>query len=178
MIDPGDYIVDLRHRNADVSGKLTGGMLYTMAKTDRRYFSLPGQGPAIHRHRIDIVEMDYVRTTAFHFPAHGNQNRHRTQGAHDPSNPQRICNGLPQAIFFGNLKISDGARTIATDLDHVDSVGSAIDRAPTIGSYLDFRNNLQLVSDSLSNYFGCPEPFCVDVEKTDLGICQLRKRQN
>ena len=55
MIDPGYDIVDLRHRDANVIGEFAGGVLYTVAETDRCYFSRPTSGPTIHGHRIDVV---------------------------------------------------------------------------------------------------------------------------
>ena len=149
--------------------------MYTVAESDRLNLCGLTQGPAVHRHRVDIVEMNHLGAEPFHVLAQVDQNGDRTHRPHDSTNAKGVCDGLAQTVALGDLKIGNRARAIAADLDHVDRVGSAFERARAIGRHFDGARSPKSLGDPPRNDFGCLETILIDVIQADLRVDELGK---
>src|SRR5690606_3208307 len=55
VVDPGAGVIDLLDRHADVSGKLGRRALNAVAQAHRPDAADAVDGPAVHRHRVDVI---------------------------------------------------------------------------------------------------------------------------
>src|SRR4051794_15709540 len=62
VIDTSAVVGNLLKRHADVAGELCCRALYAVAESDGLDAAGARDGPAIHRHRVDIVEQRRIRT--------------------------------------------------------------------------------------------------------------------
>src|SRR5262245_9754653 len=126
MVDARYDVVDFFKWYPDIVRQVLGRMLNTVAKSNSPYLRYLVKRPAIHGHRIDVVQMQDLGAYPLHFPAHVDEHRNRSHRAHDPANPKRVPDCLSQAVTLGNFKIGHSARPVTSNLYHIDRVGSSI----------------------------------------------------
>jgi hypothetical protein len=69
VVDAGDEVVELVHRNANILGQLVRRVRHAVAQTHRPDSTRAVDRPAIHRHRIHIVQESDVGAEFFHVAA-------------------------------------------------------------------------------------------------------------
>src|ERR1700730_10394102 len=122
--------------------------------------------------------MHDARTDAFHLMAHVNENRYRSQRPHDPANPQRVGNRLPQTIAFWDLKIWHRGRLVSPNLNHVDRVRSAFQSSGAIRRCFDRSRSAQRLSDTPGNNLRRLKAVFVNIKQTDRRVTELGKRKD
>ena len=134
MVDPGDEVVDLLGRDAEVGGQLARGVPGPSG-TARRCGSLLrlGDGPAEHRHRVDVLQQQRVGAELLHVAADVEQHRDRPQAAHDPADAERVGDRLAQPVALRDLEVDDGRRPVAADLERGHDVVGAVERGAPVG---------------------------------------------
>src|SRR5271165_6911192 len=178
VINSGNDKINLLDRNVDIVRELGCGMLNAVTKADGTNTGRLVQGPAIHRHGIDIVQMHDIRTEPFHLLAHVDQDRDGSQCPHNPANTEGIGDGLTETVPFWDIEVSYRAWPVTTDLDHVDCVGGAIKCSRAICRRLYFSGCTKCFRNPVCDNFGSLQAGLIDVEKANRGIGKLRKRQD
>ncbi len=173
MVDARGTVGDVAVRDAEVEGELVGGALHAVAQADGPDARGPVHGAAVDRHRVRVVQEPDVGAELLHLGAHVEHHRDRPEAAHDPADPERVGDGLAQAELLRDFEVGDGRGLVATDLDHVDRVVSAVERGPPVGGRDDLRLRVECICDAAGDERGGLEPFGVDVEQRDLGVGEL-----
>jgi hypothetical protein len=119
--------------------------------------------------------MDDVRTEAFHFPAHINQHRNRSQCSHDSADSHSVRNCLAETVALWDLEIGHRARAITADLDHIDCIGGALECHGTIGCDFNSSRSAESLGDSPRNNLRCLETVLVDIKQADFRVGKLGK---
>ena len=87
-------------------GQVSGGARHAVAQARRSGCCVARlTRPAVHRHRVDVVQEDHIRAQLFHVAAHLQQHRDGAQAAHDAADAERVGDRLAQAVALGNLEI-------------------------------------------------------------------------
>ena len=139
MVDAGAEVVDRFDRHADIARQLAGGVLHAVAQPDGLDLSGAVDRPAVHRHRVDVLQECHIGAELFHVAAHVQQHRDGAQPTEDPADAQRVGDRLAQAILLGNLKVDHRRGLVAADLDHADRVIGTVERFAAVGGGLDGR---------------------------------------
>ncbi len=142
---------------------------------DRRVFL--GDRPGVHRHRVDILQHDRVRADRHHVLADRPQMRHRAQGAHDAADPERIGDGVAQAVFLRHLEIGDRARLVAADLEGDDDEVGSLECRPLLGMGLDPRRRAERGGELVGDDGRFFQPLLVRVHQRDGRAGQCRPLQ-
>ena len=118
MVDPGDrFYTSLQLiLHSQLFQKGFGADLDAVAQPHSLYSRIPLHIAGKDPHRVGIIQEPGVRAYLFHIPGKVFQHRNSPKTPHDTADPQTVCNGLAQAIFFGYLKICDGAGIISSHL--------------------------------------------------------------
>ena len=120
MVDAGDQLPVSCCLDAAFAEHRVRAGLDAVAKADGFDFCIPLHKAGQHRHRVGVIEEPCVRTDGLHIPCDPAQNGDRAQRAENAADPERISDGLAQAVFLGDLKIDDRAGLIKPDLDRID----------------------------------------------------------
>ena len=126
MVDPGNFglhMVIIADPQLIEQGR--GTDLDAVAEADGPDGRLAQHGPGQHGHGIGVVEKPGVRADLLHVAGKVHHDRNGPEGAEDTADPQRIRDRLPQAVFFGDLKIRDRTGIIPSDLDGIDYIVGA-----------------------------------------------------
>ncbi len=151
--------VDLFDRDSDVPCQLLGCTLHTVAKSHGMNGGGPEDCPTVHRHRIDIVkERNVGLADLLHVTAHVEHDRDGAQRAHDPSDTQRIADGLAQPVFLGDLEIDDRSGLVPADLKHPDGIVGPLERGASVQCRLDCGVCIECLSYAMCHHFRCAEP--------------------
>src|SRR5258708_2862783 len=145
-------------------------MLDTMAKTDSSNPSCSAQCPTVDGHRVDIIQMNYIGATALHFLAHFDQDGNGSQRAHDPADTQRVGDGLAETVFLWDLKIGECPGSVATNLNHVNSVVGAIQCAALIRGRFNCRTDTKSLSDPVGDNLGGLQALCIIIKETKVRV--------
>ena len=171
MVDAGADKVDLWVGDADPAGQHFAGALHTVAEPHVRASAAVGHGPAVGRHRVDIVEQQRVGGQHIQVVAQVEQHRDGAQRTKDPAWPQRIADTLFDAIFLGDLDIQPvGVEPpLLKGGDHIVCAGDCF-LAVGGGENLGFE--LALVDHGLDDGLCLSETGRVDVHQADRALLQ------
>ena len=179
MVDARDEVLELRRRQPEIRRQLPRRVLHRVAEPDGADRAGLGDGPAQHRHRVDVVEQQRVRAELLEVAAHVEQHRDRPQAAHDPADADRVTDRLPQAVPLGNLEVDDGRRPVAADLERRDDVVGAVERRAPVERGLDGRRGAVCLGQPARDDLRCPQPLGVDVhEREGRRVAQLGQAQD
>ncbi len=178
VIDARAEIIDLLNRHADVGGQMFCCALHAVAQPHRLDCTRPVQRPTVHRHGIDVVEVQDVGAEFLHVAGHVQQHGDGAQPAHDAANAQRVGDGLAQTVAFGDLEIGDRGGLVTADLDHVDGVISAVEGGAAVGCRFDGRVHAQRPSDFAGDDFDGVQPVGIDIVQSDGRIAQLSEAED
>ena len=137
-----------------------------------------GDGPAVHRHRVDVLEKGHVRADFFHVVADVEEDGDGAKGAHDATDAERVGDGLAEAVFFGNLEVNDRAGFVAPDLEHADGVVRSVEGAAAVEGGLDFGLRAEKFSDFVGDDLRSAEAFGVNVHQADGRVGEFRERED
>ena len=178
VVDACAEVVDFLNRHADVARQLFCRPLHAVAEADGLDLGGAANGPADHRHRVDVLEEGHVGADLLHVAAHVEQHGNGAQTAHDAADAQRVGNGLVQAIALGNLEVGHCARFIAAHLNHADGIVRPVERLPPIQRGFDFGLCAKEIGDSVRHNFRRAQAFLVDVEQRQGGRLQFGETEN
>ncbi len=136
MVDAGHQVVELRRRDPEHAAELRGGVLNGVAQPDGADRAGFGDGPAQHRHRVDVLEEQGVRAELLHVAADVEQHRDRPQAAHDPADSERVGDRLTDPVALGDDEVDHRRRMQAADLKAGDDVVRAVERDAPVGGRL------------------------------------------
>src|SRR5665811_710824 len=129
VVHAGAVEGDLLRRHADVLGHLTAGVLDGVAEADDilvRRALVPG--PAVHRHRVGVVEHPGAGAQLGHVVGDAEHDRDGAQGAEHGAHPRGVGDRLAQAVLLRDLEVEQ-RRRVAADLDHIDGEVGAVEGA-------------------------------------------------
>ena len=139
VVNARAQVVDLVDRHTDIFGEDFGCPLHAVTQANSFDFAGFVDRPGIHRHRVDVLQESHIRADSFHVFADVEKDGDGAQSAHDASDAERISDGLFDPIFFGNLKVDDGAGFIAANLEHADGIVCAIEGGAAVERGFDLR---------------------------------------
>ena len=118
-----------------------------------------------------------MRAQLGHLVAERQHDRDGAQRAEDPADSQGVADRLAQAVGGRDLEVEQGGR-VAADLDHVDHVVGAVERAAAVEMGLDARLCAERRGGVAGHRLGDREPLGIDVVKRDLAVAQLGERED
>lgn len=178
VVDAGGDVVDVVDVDADIVGELLGGPLDRVTQTDRLDGGGAGHRPAVHRHRIDIVEEGNVAGDFFHVTAHIEHDGDGAQATHDTADAQGVGNGLAQAVFFGDVEVDQRRGLVATDLKHGDGVVGVFEGLFAVGGGDDLGFGTECLGNLVGDDFRGFEALGVDVKEPNLAIGEFGERKD
>ena len=116
MVDPRHQVLELRLLDPEYARELGGGVLDRVAQSDRADRARLGDRPAQHRHRVDVLEKQCIRAQLLHVAADVEQDRDRTQTAHDPADAEGVGDRLANPVALGDDEVDDRRGIQAADL--------------------------------------------------------------
>ena len=105
VVDAGALVGDVLVRNVDHLGELLRRALHAVTEADRADRAGAADRPAIHRHRIDVLQEDRIRTMLLHQPAVFEKHRNRAKSAHDAADAEGIADRLAESVLLRNLEV-------------------------------------------------------------------------
>ncbi len=179
VVDPGADVVDLVDGHVDVAGKLLRRPLDAVAEADGLDGRRAEHRPAVHRHRVDVVEEgDVGIADGFHIAAHIQHHGDGAQRAHDAADAERVGDGLAQAVFLGDFEVGDGARLVPADLEHADGVVRAVEGCAPVEGGFDGGVGVQRFRDFVRDDLGRAQAFRVDVVQADGGVAEFGEAED
>jgi len=159
VVDPGAAV--LEPVDAQVGREVARRALDRVAQADGADRAGTCRGPAEHRHRVDVLQQHGIRADLLHLAAEVEQDGNRPEAAHDPADPQRVADRLPQAEALRHLEVDDRRGAVAADLEHREHVVGARERRASVERRFD-RD-----AGGLGHPLGRAEPVGVDVHQRD-----------
>ncbi|OPZ10311.1 MAG: hypothetical protein BWZ10_02411 [candidate division BRC1 bacterium ADurb.BinA364] len=136
---------------------------------------------AQQRHRIGVIQKPGVGADGLDVPREIEHHGNGAKAAENPSDAQRVGDGLAQAVFLGNLEVDHGARLVAADLNGVDDeIGVAQRRPAHLDSVIggDFRAAfVDVFVQRLKHHRRFLEPLGVDIVERELAVAQGGSQQ-
>ena len=126
-----------------------------------------GDGPAEHRHRVDVLQQQRVRAQLLHVAADAEQHRDRPQPAHDPADAERVGDRLAQPEPLGDLEVDDGRGPVAADLERRHDVVGPVERGAPVGRRLDLRPGPVRLHEAARHELGGAQALGVDVHQRE-----------
>lgn len=131
--------------------------------------------PGVHRHRVDVVKHGGVRADLAHIVADSPQVRDGAQRAHNASRPQRIGNGLLQAVALADCKIGDGTGLIAANLEGNDDKIGALQGGFPVAVATDFAVRAHGIHQLAHHDMRLFQPGFIDIHQRDMRRFQRRR---
>jgi hypothetical protein len=97
----------------------------------------PRHRPAEHRHRVHVLQQQRVGTDLLHVAADVEEDRNRAEAAHDPADPDRVPDRLPQPEALRHLEVDHRPGPVAADLEHRQDVVRSVQRGAAVERRLD-----------------------------------------
>ena len=135
-------------------------------------------GPGIHRHWVDVVKQGGARADLGHIVADSPQVRDGAQRAHNASRPQRIGNGLLQAVALADGKIGDRTGLIAANLESDHNKIGALQGGFTIAMAADFAVRAHRIHQLAHHDMRLFQPGFIDIHQRDMRRFQRRALEN
>ena len=177
VVDAGGQRVHLRDRDAQVPGQAVHGPVDGMAQArDRRAQRLVHR-PDEHPHRVRVVEQQRPRACLGHVGRDPQHDRDRPQAAENAADVDRVVDRVRETVAARDVEVQLGGPR-ATDLDRVDDEVGAGERLPAVEGPGDGRGRSQDAGRPGRHALGRPEAVRVDVVHHELGLAQLRVRQD
>ncbi len=176
VVDAGAGEVDIVDRDIDVPGEFASRSLHAVTESNGGDVADAADRPAVHRHRIDIVEEERIRADLLHILHDVDQNRDRAQTAHDSADPESVGDRLPQPVLLRDLEIDHGAWLVATDLDHRNHIVGVAQGFLAIECGFDRGRRVHRSDQLGGNDFGGGEAFRIDVDRAQ--SCSRRARDS
>ena len=104
--------------------------LHRVAQADRPHRAPAQHRAGHHRHRVGVVQQPRLRRRLLHVPRQVEHHRNGAQRAEDAADPQRVADGLAQAVALGHLEVDHRARLVTAHLNGVDHEVGAAQRLP------------------------------------------------
>jgi len=150
--------------------------LHTVAETDSLYSGVPQHVGGKHRHGIGVVQQQRIRAHPLHHPGKLLHHRDCSQRPHHPPDSDGIGNSLSQTVLLGNLKVNDGRRVVAANLNGIDHEGGTPQGGlklskPVIDHYSG-SPFIDGIVDGLKNHLRLLQPLCIDIVERHLCIPQ------
>ena len=124
--------------------------------------------PAVHRHRVDVLQVNARRDRAAPCRAHSRAAPGIVRTARMmPPMPSVSAMVWRRPYFLRNVEIRDGARLVAADLDHADGVVGAVERLLAVARRLDRSGGVKRRLDPVGDFLRNAQPLRVDVEERD-----------
>ena len=174
MVDPGDEVVELPRVAAEHGGELAGGVLDGVAQANRADPTRLGDGPAQHRHRVDVLQEQGARAQLLHVATDAEQHRDRPQAAHDPSDTERVGDRLTNSVAVGDDEIDHRRGIQPTDLEAGDYVVGAIERLASIGDGVHLDARPARIGEPARHHLGRRQTLAVDVHQRERGPVRQR----
>jgi len=137
MVDASGLEGDILDRLTNLLRQHPRGTLHTVAEADRRDPER-GQVPAVHRHRVRVVDQQRVRTDFKHVARDLGVGGSRAQEAEDAAGSQRVADPLVDPVGARDLHIVP-VDVKPANHEGDDHVGRAGQRFPPIVGRLDRR---------------------------------------
>ena len=176
MVDAGTLEIDIVNRHVNPLRQHLAGALHAVAQAHVGPAGAPIDGPAVHRHRIHVVEDHRVGGHIVQVPTEIHQHRNRPQGPKDAAGAQRVAHALFDPVLLRNLDVRP-KRFQPAGLECCDHVVGA---AHGIDARVGGRNGgagAHAVGNRLHDRVGLLEPLGVDVHEPDLAALQRRCQQ-
>ncbi len=135
MVDPGGQEGHLVVGHIEMAGQHPRRTLDAVAEADVLDPEAVEQ-PAVHRHRVGVVDQDGIRAEGVHVGRDRLVGRGGAEETHDAARPERIPDRLIQAVLPGNLDIQP-VRLQPTDLEGDDDVVGPVERPLAVVGRLD-----------------------------------------
>ena len=173
VVDAGHGVIDLVEGHADVVAQVFGGEGHAVAKTHCGDLRATVESPAIHGHGVGIVDVQRVGAEPLHVCCDVEQNGNSANAPHDATDPERVGDGLTQAVCCRDLEVENGARPVPGDLNHGDDVVGAVECPGSVGGGRDGGRGAQRPGHSMGDHFRRCQTFGVDVEQGDARAGQV-----
>ena len=125
--------------------------------------------PGRHRHRVGVAEAPRLGAQLSNVLRDVHEHGDRSQAAEDPADPDRVADGLPQAISVRNLEVPQ-ACGIAAGFQLTDHKVGAIERALTFPGDLNQCARTSLAINRPGDRRRDPEPLGIDVVEHDVQL--------
>ena len=122
MVDAGNQLLPPLQLvlHAKAPEKILGADLNAVAQAHGLNTGIAQHEACKNGHGIGVVQEKGIGADLLHIPGKGLHYRDGPQAPHNTADPQGVGNGLPQAVFLGNLKVNHGTRIVAAHLDGID----------------------------------------------------------
>jgi hypothetical protein len=178
VVDTGSAVGDLVGSDPEVVTDLVCRSLHAVTQAHRRDVGQSVQRPAVHRHRVHVVEMQHVGAQLLHVVEHLLHHRDGAQGAHDPADAERVGDRLTQPVLLRDLEVDHRRRPVPADLDHADRVVGTVECGSPVGGRHHRRVRAESGCDPMSDLLARRETHGVDVVQDDLARRQFGVRED
>ena len=155
--------------------------LHRVAQADRPHRAVAQHRAGHHRHRVGVVQQPRLRRRLLHVPRQVEHHRNGAQRAEDAADPQRVANGLTQAVALGHLEVDHRARLVTAHLNGVDhEVGVAQRRLPRSGAQVGLdpgAAGVEVAVQGGEHRLRLAQALGVDVVQGDGGVAQRLGQQ-
>ncbi len=177
VVDAGGQRVHLRDRDPQVPGQAVHGPVHGVAQAGHRRAQRLVHRPHEHPHRVRVVEQERIRACLGHVRRDPQHDRDRPQAAEHAADVDRVVDRVREAVAARDVEVQLGGPR-ATDLDRVDHEVGAGERLAAIEGPADGRCRPQDAGRPGRHALGRPEAVRVDVVHDELGLAELRVRQD
>ena len=177
MIDPGAAENQLVVGHLEPPGQHLAGTLHAMAQPDVRPPGGTIKGPAVRRHRVDVVEQQRVRSEPIQLVPELDQHGNGAQRPEDAARAKRVADTLLDAVTLRDFDVIGVGFQAALLKGGDDVVGTAYRLAP-VGGRLDPRREPAAVDQRLDQVARLRQPSRVDIHQGERAGLKRRRQQN